>query len=962
VVLLLWVILCVSPTVTFGQHAQRPKRVLVLYWYDREFGATGRWEQSFQTALEAGSSSGIEYYPEYLQSNKFPGEQQSRALHDYLLQKYADRPIDVVVAQSEASLDFLLQYRNDLFPQVPIVFYTPNSPNPNQLATNADLTGVIVFGKYREAIDLPLDLHPTTEQVFVVSGTLQHDQQFEKAAREELKGYEGKVQINFLTDLAPDELVARTKSLPERSIVLYVWQQALDKNGRVLETAEILDSIVRTTPVPIYGMSGPAVGRGVIGGYVYTQEDGATKVAEVVRRIINGEQPRNIPIVDAPKVFMFDWRELQRWKISENSLPPGSIVKFREFTFWQLYKWRIIGVLALIALQALLIAFLLIERRRLRIATEARRHLAAIVESSDDAILSQSLDGRILSWNSGAELMYGYSADEMIGQTVSKLALADNNGEASEIIDRIGAGESDHLEAKSVRKDGRQIDVSLRISALKDEHGKIMGASTIARDITERKQAEEALRQSETRFRNMADNSPVMIWISGTDKLCTYVNKQFLDFTGRTMEQELGEGWAEGVHADDYDYCLDTYTTSFDNRKRFEMEYRLRRADGEYRWVLASGTPRFSSDGEFLGYIGSCIDISQRKESEEALHKAHAELKELKNQLEAENIYLQSELQLDRSSDAIVGQSDAIKYVLFKVNQVAPTDSTVLIMGETGTGKELVARAIHEASLRKHRSLIKVNCAALSAGLIESELFGHEKGAFTGAATRKLGRFELANGGTIFLDEIGELPPELQVKLLRVLQEGELERVGGTKTIKVDVRIIAATNRDLKAEVEKGTFRQDLWYRLNVFPITVPPLKQRREDIPLLVEHFVEKSARNFGKKIDSVSTKTMQSLHAHSWPGNVRELANVIERAVITTQGSVLRLADRFEQPPDQAETSSESLEEMERQYIISVLESTGWRISGPYGAAKILGLNPSTLRTKMTKFQIQRQRGISA
>src|ERR1044072_1943138 len=300
------------------------------------------------------------------------------------------------------------------------------------------------------------------------------------------------------------------------------------------------------------------------------------------------------------------------------------------------------------------------------------------------------------------------------------------------------------------------------------------------------------------------------------------------------------------------------------------MEYRLRRYDGEYRWILDCGVPRFKNDGEFLGYIGSCVDITERKESEVALQTAHEELHQLKNQLEAENIYLQQELQLDQKFGEIVGQSDAIKYVLLKVSQVAPTDSTVLVTGETGTGKKLVARAIHGASPRKDRPLIKVNCGALSPTLIESELFGHEKGAFTGAVGRKQGRFELADGGTIFLDEIGELPPELQVKLLRVIQEGEFERVGGSKTIKVDVRIIAATNRNLKLEVEQGAFREDLWYRLNVYPITMPPLRQRKADIALLVEHFASNYARKKGKTISSVSPRTMQSLQDHSWPGNV--------------------------------------------------------------------------------------------
>lgn len=467
--LLFWVVLSLWTTTTPGQDQQRPKRVMVLYWYDREFPGTGRGEQLFYAALQAGSDGGIEYYPEFLQLDKFPGEQQTQALHDYLQQKYVDRPIDVVVAQSQASLDFLLKYRNDLFPKVPIVFYTPSPPTRDQLALNPGLTGLTVFGKYRQSVDLALSLHPNTEQVFVVSGTLQHDQQFEKAARDELKSYEG-AQIHFLTDLAPNELIARTKSLPERSVILYVWQQARDENGKLLETAAIIDSIARTTPAPVYCMSGPIVGRGVVGGYVYTQETASAKLAEVVKRILNGEQPRNISVENVPKVFMFDWRELRRWNINESSLPPGSVVNFREFTFWQLYKWRVIWVFALVVVQTSLIVFLLIERRRRRKAIEARRNLAAIVESSDDAIFSMSLDGRILSWNAGAELMFGYPAAEIIGEHVAKLAPEDRKDEGLAIINGMTMGKTfDHFETVRVIKDGRQIDVSMAVSALKDE-------------------------------------------------------------------------------------------------------------------------------------------------------------------------------------------------------------------------------------------------------------------------------------------------------------------------------------------------------------------------------------------------------------------------------------------------------------------------------------------------------------
>jgi PAS domain S-box-containing protein len=834
VVLLVWVVFFFSPQITHAQSAT-PKRVLVLYWYDREYSGHIKWDQSFESELQAASSGTIQHYAEYLEVNRFPGEHQSQALSDYLRQKYAELPPDVVIAHSEASLNFLLKNSKDLFPNAPVVFYVASRPNAESLAVKHNLTGIVIYSSFKKNLDLALSLQPLTRHVFVISGTLEGDKVFEEMAREELKDYEDSLQIDYLTNLSPKELIAKTKSLPERSIALFVWQQSRDEQGKLWEPSEIIDLIVQATPAPIYSMSGPQIGRGVIGGYVYTPEASAAKVATIVRRILGGERAQDIPIEPAPTMPIFDWRELRRWNISEDKLPPGKVVNFREFTFWQLYKWRIIGVFTLIALQTLLISVLLIERRRLRVATEA-------------------------------------------------------------------------------------------------------------------------LRQSETRFRNMADNAPVMIWISGTDNLTTYVNKQLLDFTGRTMEQELANGW-EGVHPDDYGKSLETYTTSFDSRKRFEMEYRLRHADGEYRWIFATGTPRFASDGKFLGYIGSCIDITERKESEVNLTKAHEELSQLKNQLEAENVYLQSELQLNQAFGEIVGQSDAIKHVHFKINQVAATDLTVLIMGETGTGKELVARAIHAASKRKDRPLIKVNCAALSPSLIESELFGHEKGAFTGAGARKLGRFELANGGTIFLDEIGELPLESQVKLLRVIQEGELERVGGTKTVKIDVRIIAATNRHLQQEVEKGTFREDLWYRLNVFPITAPPLRQRKEDIPLLVEHFVKASAKKFGKTLTSLTSGTMQRLQAHSWPGNVRELANVIERSVINSQGNVLRIVDRFEQTLDEPPSSVKSLEEVEKEHIIRVLEHTGWRVEGTSGAAHLLGLKPSTLRARMAKLGIQRR-----
>jgi len=353
-------------------------------------------------------------------------------------------------------------------------------------------------------------------------------------------------------------------------------------------------------------------------------------------------------------------------------------------------------------------------------------------------------------------------------------------------------------------------------------------------------------------------------------------------------------------------------------------------------------------------------EIAERKRAEESLQGAFAENRLLKDRLQAENIYLQQEVAREYNFGEIIGHSPALADVFLRVEQVAPMNATVLLLGETGTGKGVVARAIHSSSTRKERPMITVNCATLPANLIESELFGRERGAFTGAIARQIGRFELADNGTIFLDEIGEMPLELQSKLLRVIQDGEFERVGSPNTIKTNVRIIAATNRNLEQEIKNGRFREDLYYRLNVFPITVPPLRLRREDLPLLVNHFVTKFNKKIGKRIETVSKDTLNLLQEYHWPGNVRELESVIERAVIISTGTALQVLDRFDTSTKPVEAVIQGVKDLvglERDLIFQVLQKVGWRIEGTRGAATILGLNPSTLRFRMRKYGIARQ-----
>lgn len=396
-------------------------------------------------------------------------------------------------------------------------------------------------------------------------------------------------------------------------------------------------------------------------------------------------------------------------------------------------------------------------------------------------------------------------------------------------------------------------------------------------------------------------------------------------------------------------------TSIVDVTVRRQLEERLQKANDELDLRVRERNEELSQANERLSR-----EIEERRKAEESLSNAYAEIKELKDRLQAENIYLQQDIDREYNFGEIIGRSSALDYIFFRVEQVAPQDTTVLLLGETGTGKGVVARALHSRSTRKDRPMVTVHCTSLPANLIESELFGREKGAFTGSNDRQMGRFELADGGTIFLDEIGEMPMELQTKLLRVIQDGEFERLGSPRTIKVNVRIIAATNRNLEEEIRHGRFREDLFYRLNVFPITVPPLRKRKEDIPLLVNYFVSKFCKKTGKTIETVSKDVLNNLEGYHWPGNVRELESVIERAVITSPGTALHLLDRFENPPRREAIDEvqgvKALDELEQEHIIQVLKKTNWRIEGERGAALILGLNPSTLRGRMRKFGIRR------
>jgi formate hydrogenlyase transcriptional activator len=473
-------------------------------------------------------------------------------------------------------------------------------------------------------------------------------------------------------------------------------------------------------------------------------------------------------------------------------------------------------------------------------------------------------------------------------------------------------------------------------------------------DIDERKQAEEALRQDERELRQLIDFLPQLVMVLAADGNLLLVNQMVVDYTGYTLKEmrEMGtdERRARDIHPEDLERALGEWQQGLSSGAPFELERRARGKDGRYRWFLFRHKPLLDKEGRVARWFVTATDIEERKQEEEGIRK--------------ENIALREEVVKVSMFEEIVGTSPALRAVLILVAKVAPTDSTVLITGETGTGKELIARAIHNRSTRSARAFVSVNCAAIPSSLIPSELFGHEKGAFTGAVQRRLGRFELAEGGTIFLDEIGELPTETQIALLRVLQEHEFERVGGNRSIRANVRVIVATNRDLEAAMTAGTFRSDLFYRLNVFPIKMPALRERREDIPLLVEYFIDRFARKAGKKIRRINKKTLELLQSYPWPGNIRELQNVIERSVILCEGEDFSVDESWlSRQPVASELQgkielSQRLVAHEKEAIEAALSESGGRVFGPSGAAAKLGIPRSTLESKIRSLKINKNR----
>jgi formate hydrogenlyase transcriptional activator len=569
--------------------------------------------------------------------------------------------------------------------------------------------------------------------------------------------------------------------------------------------------------------------------------------------------------------------------------------------------------------------------------------LRRAVDTTPAIIHTARPDGYIDYFNREWLEFFGKSLEEVYGwRWTESIHPDDVDGIVQKWRAALASGEPFEAEARVRRADGTYRALLHRKEPLHDERGNIVKWFGSSIDIEDRKRAEEKVREQETELRQILDLTPQHVYVFGPDTSLVYANQVALEYFGVGLQQIQADSRINFVHPDDREQFLAEREKGAFEETPHEFEIRLLRHDGKFRWFLVRRNPLKDEQGYITRWFGTATDIEDRKQAEEKLR--------------SENAALREEIGKTSMFEEVIGTSSALQMVLARAAKVAPTDSTVLIMGETGTGKELIARAIHKRSNRSKRPFISVNCAAVPSSLIMSELFGHEKGAFSGAIQRRLGRFELAEGGTIFLDEVGDLPMETQIALLRVLQEREFERVGGTEVLRADVRVISATNRDMQEAIADGAFRTDLYYRLNVFPITLPPLRERKQDVPLLVGYFVDRYAKRAGKKIKHIQKKSLETLQEYSWPGNVRELQNVIERSLIIGETNEFSIDKSWVANEPQSSTAATERKSNERHRIEAALAQSNGKIAGASGAAAKLGIPASTLESKIRTLRINK------
>jgi len=876
-------------TLTYGTASIEEKQVLVLIDSQSDLPAYPFVIKGIKSGLEKGTEFHFEYFIEYLDFDRITDPDPYQFLRNLYVQKFSGKKFDLIIPYGPPALNLVNKLGDEISPQTPVVFSGIPRKQLEGMTLGPMITGVLVDIDYAGLLETALKIHPQTRHVAIVNGAAETDILLEKEFQSALEPYASRLDFINLTRLPFARILEEVRDLPKNTVILY-YILSRDSEGKSFPPWEAASMIAENANAPVYGCLDSYLGHGIVGGRMTSMEMTGLKAGEVALRILRGEKPSDIAVTGQGTIIdLFDWRQFKRFGIREERLPPGSIVQFKTYSFWELYRGYIIATVLLILFQSALISLLLKQKaqrrraqeelaERLRFEEKLSRLSASFVNLAPDRVdveIKHELESIGNTLKVDRVSIFEYTEEDQRLLLVHSHCEADIDAPASVvkleqvpwIRQQLLKGEllsfSDPKELPVEAGEDRKFlqaqgIISLVVIPLASDR-KMLGALSFAMlrhrrewpleiirqcslvaevfaNALMRKRQEETLIQAEAKFRTVADFTYDWEYWANNDHSLEYVSPSCERISGYAAQEFLANPslFRQIIVPED----RDTWDTHYHESRREliprEIEFRIRKKNGEIRWIEHSCLPVVDRQGLLQGFRASNRDITSRRLGEIDLRKAYTEIEHLKDQLEAETAYLKEEIKLEHTFETIIGNSAALKYVLYKVEQVAPGDTTVLILGESGTGKELIARAIHSQSPRGGRSLIKINCAALPSELIESELFGHERGAFTGAHERKPGRFEVADGTSIFLDEIGELPLALQTKLLRVLQDGEFERLGSSRTIKVDVRVIAATNRELEEEVRQGRFREDLYYRLNVYPITVPPLRHRIDDIPLL--------------------------------------------------------------------------------------------------------------------------------
>jgi transcriptional regulator with GAF, ATPase, and Fis domain len=994
------------------------KRVLAIVFGQEGLPFTVALVQSLRSNLHSASPYPVELNIEFADRFRYKDTVYLEKFTDLLHYKYSPPPMEVVLGLGDEAADLVVKYGEPLFGKVPMIALTTN-PDFQKGSTLKPYLRNLVYGfDVLDQVILIGKLLPKARHLYIVSGSSQSDRGGARLVRESLRNYHGPLDFVYLSDMSKEALLAKVARLPEHAVVLYT-SFLTDDEGKTFVSRDVVSEVAQAANAPVFGFFDLYLGYGIVGGYLLSAQDQGKRLADAALHILNGGAPAAIDTAPPQNRLEFDWHQLKRWGIDEEQLPPGSVVRFKEFSLWDRYRHYIVATI-LVVFSLSVLVFLLrtanVRRRQAevqlterlafeKILAELSARLVDLPPDRVDAQIAAELKTIAEHLQVDRITLFELSdTDQRMGivQSYVEASIAPPpsqielnrfpwarkkilQGESFYFSDPDDLPPEAEVEKAFMKSQGTRSAVVIPVATAGSTRGMLaLGMVTRSKDWPQdvilryevvaqvfahalaRKRSNEALVQSKNFNRSVLDSLTYQIAVLDRQGTILDVNESWMRFARENGASPL-ERIGCGINY--LDVCRRSSETGDalaqaaleglrsvleDRREVFILEYPC---DSPHikRWFMMRAIP-------FSGHKGAAIvshlDITEQKLAHMNLLTAFSEIKRLKKQLEAETAYLQEEIRQEHNFEGIIGRSPAIQYVFYKVEQAAEIDSNVLVLGETGSGKELICRAIHSRGLHRNRSLVKVNCAALPSHLIESELFGHEKGAFTGAQSRRIGRFELADGSSLFLDEIGELPLDLQSKLLRVLQDGEFERLGSSVTLKVDVRVITATNRKLERLVREGRFREDLYYRLNVFPITVPPLRERVEDIPLLAQYFTENASKRLGRSTLIITDNVMSKLVAYSWPGNVRELASVIERAVINSSTSKLVLAEDLFRGVN-AESNGEplkNLQEIEREHIIRVLEKTSWRIAGPKGAAAILELNPSTLRSRMRKLRIKK------